>query len=92
MRICVFELDSSYPKLVNKQRAKRLVASGNYRWNGPQAIQALPPRIKSDVELRFTYIPDKLPPMEVPGVYFQEPQSDQWRKEHRSGMQGQISL
>lgn len=26
----------------------------------------------------------KLPPREVPGVYFQLPQSEQWRKDHRT--------
>lgn len=30
------------------------------------------------------YIPEKLPPREVPGVFFQEPQSDTWRIQHRN--------
>lgn len=30
------------------------------------------------------YIPEKLPPREVPGCYFQPPQSDTWRIDHRT--------
>lgn len=30
------------------------------------------------------YIPDKMPPLNVPGVWFQEPQSATWREAHRS--------
>ena len=84
MKICVFDLGGIYPKRVSKQRAKRLVASGQYRWNGSQAIQAIPPQPPPEIEIRFTYIPDRMPPREVPGVYFQEPRSDQWRKDHRT--------
>ena len=31
---------------------------------------------------RFGYIPAKMPPREVPGVWFQKPQSDRWKIEH----------
>lgn len=30
------------------------------------------------------YIPEKLPPREIPGCYFQPPQSDTWRIQHRT--------
>lgn len=42
-----------------------------------QLSRRIPPRIPSN------YIPEVLPPREVPGVYFQEPQSAQWREAHR---------
>jgi len=84
MKICVFELTNSYPQRVSKQRAKRLVASGQYRWNGSQAVQAIPPKPKSLVAIKFSYIPDKMPPREVPGVFFQPPQSDTWKIQHRT--------
>jgi len=31
---------------------------------------------------RFGYVPAKMPPREVPGVWFQKPQSDRWKIEH----------
>lgn len=30
------------------------------------------------------YVPVKMPPREVPGCYFQPPQSDAWRRDHRT--------
>jgi len=30
------------------------------------------------------YVPDRMPPREVPGVFFQIPQSDQWKRDHRT--------
>ena len=40
------------------------------------ALQVQPPAPR--------YIPVKMPPREVPGCYFQLPQSDTWKLEHRS--------
>ena len=33
------------------------------------------------------YIPEKMPPLNVPGVYFEEPRSEQWRRDHRTAWQ-----
>ena len=33
---------------------------------------------------RQIYIPEKMPPRDVPGVFFQEPQSAQWQRDHRT--------
>ena len=33
---------------------------------------------------RKIYVPEKLPPREVPGCWFQLPQSDTWKREHRT--------
>ncbi len=33
---------------------------------------------------RFVYIPEKMPPRDVPGVVFQPPQSESWRLAHRT--------
>lgn len=30
------------------------------------------------------YIPEKMPPRDVPGVWFQEPQTEQWQIQHRT--------
>ena len=36
------------------------------------------------VAVPFRYIPAKMPPREIPNCYFQLPQSDTWRIDHRS--------
>lgn len=33
---------------------------------------------------RQTYIPEKMPPRDVRGVFFQEPQTEQWLRDHRT--------
>ena len=39
--------------------------------------------VRMPIEIR-RYVPAKMPPREIPGVFFQEPQSDTWKREHRT--------
>jgi hypothetical protein len=55
----------------------------------PGVIRLLPVTTCHDPRTKFIriakpYIPEKMPPREVPGVFFQPPQSDQWKIEHRT--------
>jgi hypothetical protein len=49
---------------------------------GPRSIQLLPIGTVIAAVRTGHYIPDKLPPLEVPNCHFQPPQSDQWRAQH----------
>lgn len=56
---------------------------------GQNAIQLTtidPWKVVKDAVLRRSgwYIPENLPPVEVPGVWFEEPDSDTWRLQHRN--------
>jgi len=42
------------------------------------------PALAAECAQRMIYIPDKMPPREVPGTYFEEPQSATWRLAHRT--------
>lgn len=86
MNISVFA-SGIFSHRIAKQRAKRMVASGQYRWNGSREIHLVPPQPKSEAAIRFKYIPEGMPPREVPGVYFQAPKSDTWIIQHRTAWQ-----
>ena len=46
-------------------------------------VVATDPRLERDMSAPI-YIPEKMPPREVPGCYFQPPQSIQWKLAHRT--------
>lgn len=44
------------------------------------ARSARPP---SESRPRTRYVPDQLPPLQIPGVRFQQPQTEQWQQQQR---------
>lgn len=36
--------------------------------------------------VKSNYVPEKMPPVDLPGLRFQEPQSDTWKLQHRGGV------
>jgi hypothetical protein len=47
-------------------------------------IQMIEGAIVCESQFHPTYIPEKMPPREVPGCFFQPPQSDTWKLQHRT--------
>lgn len=47
------------------------------------AVRELPRMIPDWRSASGPYIPERMPPVEVGGCHFQEPQSDSWKKQHR---------
>lgn len=86
MRFSTSELDGTQRR-VSKQLAKRLIASGCYRWLG-KLVSAIPlierPRaVRTFSGMRYVP-PGKMPPAEVENCFFQSPESDQWKLDHRN--------
>lgn len=65
--------------LVQRGQAERL--AGNMIRMFPVQCNA---KKASDFRATQTYIPTVLPPRELPGIFWQEPQSDQWQLDHGS--------
>jgi len=77
--------------IVSKSTAKRLLNTGRYCQLSSNAIQELVAVRRlpaTEAERRSIpqapYIPDRLPPMDIPGVRFKEPNSPTWRLDHRN--------
>lgn len=47
-------------------------------------LEIKPARKASDFVIAKQYIPEKMPPRDVPGCFFEEPQSDTWQLEHKT--------
>lgn len=62
-------------RLMAERLSKRL-----YRLFGPESPF---PQIKRNQSAE-RFIPEKLPPREAPGCFFQLPQSDRWKRDHRT--------
>lgn len=70
---------------VSKNAAFRMIRQGTHERAGRGFIRKLLSRKLNQPEgYRFAYIPEKMPPREVPNTYFQPPQSDTWRIQHRT--------
>jgi hypothetical protein len=72
---------------VSKSAAEKWLSLGTHFRLNKYSIQALDPAYvgkRTDVEKGITYIPEHLPPVEVPQVRFREPATEQWMKEHRA--------
>lgn len=85
-------------KHVTSRKWMKLALASHYvRRVGQNAIQIVNDWTWKDVKeyvrtgltpfARSTYIPEKMPPREVPGVFFEEPKSATWRREHRTAWQ-----
>ena len=85
MRFSTLELDGS-SRRISKQLKQRLLASGCYELRG-KLVAAIPLKLRSAAARNhpaFRYVPSgPLPPAEVSGCKFIEPQSDTWREQHR---------
>ena len=95
MNIRVFRRGESPAKpaklIVSKSTAERLFRTGRYAKLPTGALQELTAERRTP-EQRLArisptpshYIPQRMPPVDLPGLKFQEPQSDQWRIDHRT--------
>ena len=48
-----------------------------------RAIRATRLRSEHGPAIPSRYIPERMPPVDVPGVHFEEPKSATWREQHR---------
>ena|ERR1035441_6458078 len=81
-----FQPESAIPKVfVSKNSAALMCRRLTHERLSRGLIRALKLRAAHacDVVPR-AYIPVKMPPREVPGCWFQLPQSDQWKIDHRT--------
>jgi hypothetical protein len=89
MRIAVREIgQSSISRHVSKTVAQLFVRRLLAEWVSRSVIQMLavkPPHKAGDPSPR--YVPEKMPPLNVPGVWFEEPQSLTWKLQHRTAWQ-----
>ena len=78
--------------IVSKSTAERLMRTGRYAKLPSGAIQEVTaqkrlPALDTPRKIAIgpsPYRPERMPPVDLPGLRFQEPQSDQWRIDHRS--------
>lgn len=94
MRITVVQRPSrDVRRHLNKTVAELIVAQVLGVWVEPgRTLRVLTLRGLPDAAMRprplsrqkYRYIPEKMPPVEVPGVKFEEPQSDTWKRQHRA--------
>ncbi len=57
------------------------ISKALYRRRATRDLQ----RAMGEIHVGTWYIPDKLPPLEVPNCIFREPESPTWRLQHRAG-------
>ena len=69
---------------VSRSTARRWILAGTYEpvpgWE--RAIRRLTAR-RPPVRASKGYVPDRWPPVELPGIHFEEPSSAAWRETHR---------
>jgi hypothetical protein len=80
----ITEKPTFIPAHVAEEMARRLVAEKIskrlYRLFSPDSPF---PQLKPSIFAQ-RFIPSKLPPREAPGCFFQLPQSDKWKRDHRT--------
>lgn len=77
--------------IVSKSTAKRLLATGRYLQHSSNAIQEVSAALRAPaatpihiVAASLPYIPEHMPPVDLPGIHFEEPRSTTWLLAHRS--------
>lgn len=77
-----------------RSRAQLMVRRGLWDWVTKNEIARILPlrsiplaarsaRTPSESRPLIRYVPDQLPPLQIPGVRFQQPQNEQWRERQR---------
>ena len=79
MRVAVYEIGDRTPtRRVSRRTAERLTFTGWYAFKGRNAVERLAE--KRLVTHKVSPIPDKLPPMELPGIKFELHKGEGWQR------------